>query len=230
MSDELEERGCEQYADELAELALGVLTGRERAQVLAHVDSCPRCAEDLEILSRTADSVLQAAPDMEPPLGFEVRTLERMGVTEGRPRRRHIRPSRWIPVVVGVAAAAAAVGVGVDMATSPSSPAPQANAPAPRSDQTPTAALVSDGRTVGHVMLWSDAKPWISMMMDDSGAHGTVRCVVVTKDGVSHDVGAFTSRDGYAAWTAALPVPPSSVRTAKVVGPSGTVIATATLG
>ena len=88
MSDDVRERGCEEYEDELAELALGVLTGRERAQVLSHVESCPRCAEELEVLSRTADTVLQAAPDMEPPLGFEVRLFERMGVTDARRRRR----------------------------------------------------------------------------------------------------------------------------------------------
>ena len=58
-----EEWGCEEYDDELAELALGVLTGRERARTLSHVESCPRCAEDLEILSRTADTVLAAGSD-----------------------------------------------------------------------------------------------------------------------------------------------------------------------
>ena len=82
MSDDDEGAGCEEYEDELAELALGVLTGRERARALAHVESCPRCAEELEILSRTADTVVQAAPEMEPPLGFEVRLFERMGVTD----------------------------------------------------------------------------------------------------------------------------------------------------
>ena len=50
MSDDVKEHGCEEYGDELAELALGVLTGRERARVLSHVESCPRCAEELEIL------------------------------------------------------------------------------------------------------------------------------------------------------------------------------------
>jgi len=106
MTDDVRERGCEEYGDELAELALGVLTGRERARVLWHVESCPRCAEELEILARAADSVVQAAPEMEPPLGFEVRLFERMGLTDVAPRRRRLRPSRWVPAVVGVAAAA----------------------------------------------------------------------------------------------------------------------------
>jgi hypothetical protein len=229
MGDDVRERGCEQYADELAELALGVLTGRERARVLSHVESCPRCAEELEILSRTADSVLQAAPDMDPPLGFEVRLFERMGVTDVRPRRRRLRRSRWVPAVVGAAAAAVALGVGLSVTSSPST-SPTVSAQAPGSHQVETAALVSAGKTVGHVMTFGGDKPWMSMMLDDSSAHGTVRCVVVTEDGVTHTVGTFESREGYGAWMAPLHVNPATVRTAEVVSPSGTVIATATLG
>jgi anti-sigma factor RsiW len=228
-----EERGCDRYADELAELALGVLTGRERAQVLSHVESCPRCAEELEILSRTADTVLQAAPDMEPPLGFEVRLFERMGVTDVASRRsgRRFRPSRWVPAVVGVAAAALAVGIGLSVTASsaPTATSNQAVAP-PHVHQVLTGALVSDGETVGQVTAVGGDKPWMSMTLDDdAAAHGTVRCVVVTEDGVTHDVGTFQTRKGYGAWMAPLHVDPATVRTAEVVSPSGTVIATSTL-
>ena len=38
------------------------------------------------------------------------------------------------------------------------------------------------------------------------------------------------AHDGYGAWGAPLHVDPADVRTAEVVSPSGTVIATATLG
>jgi hypothetical protein len=225
-----EERGCEEYGNELAELALGVLTGRERSRTLSHVESCPRCAEELEVLSRTADTVLQAAPDMEPPLGFEVRLFERMGVTDAAPRRRRgrgLRPSRWVPAVVGVAAAALALGIGLSVTSSPSSPNhDRAAAPSPHAA---TAALVSDGRTVGHVMTIGGDKPWMSMMLEDSSARGTVRCVVITEDGKAHTVGTFESHEGYGAWMARLHVNPDTVRTAEVESPSGTVIATATL-
>ena len=33
---------CGRYVDEIAELALGISTGRERAQALAHLEACPR--------------------------------------------------------------------------------------------------------------------------------------------------------------------------------------------
>jgi hypothetical protein len=228
MTDEVRARGCEEYEDQLAELALGVLTGRVRAQVLAHVESCPRCAEELEILSRTADSVVMAAPEMDPPLGFEVRLFEKMGV-DAQPRRRRLRPPRWVPAVVGVAAVAVALGLGLSLTSSPA-PGPTTAASSPGAHRAETAALVSQGATVGHVMVWGGATPWMSMMLDDSTAHGTVRCVVVTHDGVAHDVGSFDAHQGYGAWMARLPVPSDAVRAAEVVSPSGTVIATATLG
>ena len=110
MSDDMREQECRRHAGELPELALGVLTGRERAEALSHVESCPRCADELEQLSRAADTVVQAAPDVEPPVGFEVRLFERMGVTAepSRPRRlRKIRPAYWVPATIAAAAAAA---------------------------------------------------------------------------------------------------------------------------
>src|ERR1700729_388249 len=210
MTDDVRERGCEEDGEELAE--------RDRARVLSHVESCPRCAEELEILSRTADSVVQAAPEMEPPLGFEVRLFERMGLTDVAPRRRRLRPSRWVPAVVGVAAAALALGLGLTSSSS----TPTVTAQVHGSHRVVTAALVEHGATVGHVMTVNGAKPWISMMISDSSAHGTVDCVVVTDDGTTHHVGTFDADKGYGAWIAPLPVNPSDVRTAEVESPSGT--------
>ncbi len=95
----------DEHSELLAELALGILTGRERAATLAHVENCPRCAEELELLSRAADAVVQVAPDREPPVGFEVRLFERMGVID--PKKSRIVPSYWV-----LAAAAAIVALG----------------------------------------------------------------------------------------------------------------------
>ena len=219
--------GCDRFADDLAELALGVLTGRERVLALSHVDSCPRCAEELEQLSRVADTVVQAAPDVEPPMGFEVRLLERMGVADV-PRRRHrLRPSVWVPAVAAVAAvAAAALALGLGLSVS--SPAPTVDAQ--HAKGTVSANLVENGETVGHVVAFGGAHPWISMMLADSAANGTVQCIVVTDDGTTHHVGTFVAREGYGAWIAPLHVKPEDVRSAEIESPSGTVIATATLG
>jgi hypothetical protein len=226
MSAETRGTGCEGYADDLAELALGVLTGRARARSLAHVESCPRCAEELELLSRVADGVVQVAPDAEPPPGFERRLFERMGVAD-RPPRRRLRPSRWVPAAVGVAAAALALALGLSLSSTPS---PTVTAP-PHPHAVVSADLVEHGEMVGHVAAFGGATPWLSMTLADSSARGTVDCVVVTDDGVVHHVGTFVARRGYGAWTAPLHhVDPADLRSAEVVSPSGAVIATAPLG
>ena len=92
-----------------------------------------------------------------------------------------------------------------------------------------SATLVQDGRGVGHVVYFDGAKPWMSIMLADGGVQGQINCVVVSKDGVSHVVGTLTAHDGYGAWYAPLQVNPDDLRTAQVVSPSGTVLATARL-
>src|SRR6516165_824986 len=121
MNDDMSKHGCKEHQEELSELALGVLTGRERARVLAHVESCPRCAEELEQLSRTADAVVQVAPEAEPPLGFEVRLFERMGVADVHHRHR-FRSPRWAAGALSAAAAVAALAVGLSFSLSASAP------------------------------------------------------------------------------------------------------------
>jgi anti-sigma-K factor RskA len=233
MSDNTRNQGCEKYSGELAELALGVLTGRERAQALSHVESCQRCADELEQLSRVVDTVVQAAPEVEPPMGFEVRLFEKMGVSDDlarrRARRHRFRQPRWVAATVGVAAAAVALGLGL---TLPSSTTTTPVTALGQHGQSPNVSvpLVENGTTVGRVATFGGDTPWISMMLADSSAHGTVDCVVVTDNGVAHRVGTFVAnKGGYGAWISPLPINPRDIRTAEVVSPSGTVIATATL-
>lgn len=83
---------CDRHADELAELALGIATGRERALTLAHVESCPACHAEMERLSLAADAMLEVIPGVEPPLGFEVRLAERLQA--GR-FAKQATPVRW---------------------------------------------------------------------------------------------------------------------------------------
>jgi hypothetical protein len=226
MSDDMREHGCEAYQDELSELALGVLTGRERTRVLAHVESCPSCAEELEHLSRAADAVVQVAPEVEPPMGFEVRLFERMGVADVHHRRR-ARPPRWAVGAFAAAAAVAALAVGLSLTLSSSPPPTQSAGQAHGVD---TANLVEHGAVVGRVATHGGDQPWMLMMLFDASVHGPVNCVVVTADGVSHHVGTFVAKEGYGAWSVPLSVKTQDIRSAEVVSPSGTVLATAALG
>ena len=134
-----------------------------------------------------------------------------------------------MPAVLAAAAAVVALAVGLTLALSSPSP-PAQNASGTTRHEVAVASLLENGASVGHVVTHGGPQPWMSMMLADSGARGTVDCVVVTNDGVTHWVGTFTAKSGYGAWIAPLHVNPKDLRTAEVVSPGGTVIATASLG
>jgi hypothetical protein len=220
MSDFDDVQSCSKFSDDLAELALGILTGRDRAAALDHVEGCPRCAEELEHLSRTADAIVGVAPEAEPPMGFEVRLFSRMGLVQPAPTRIRARATRW---VMAAAAAVVALGVGLGVGLS-GGPGRGSAAVAVAQGE-----LVEHGLKVGHVFIYGGAWPWMFMSLADSTAVGPVTCKVVMADGHTVTVGTFSAARGYGSWGAPLRVSPGAVRTAEVVSPSGAVIATAPL-
>src|SRR5215469_497476 len=92
---ELNEMGCEEFANVAAELALGVLTGRERAQALAHLDRCDACRGEVRQLTLTGEELLGLLPEAEPPAGFETRVLARIGLEAPPAKRRAWKLPRW---------------------------------------------------------------------------------------------------------------------------------------
>jgi hypothetical protein len=77
---EMNDMTCAELADVAAELALGVLTGRERAVAIRHLDTCDACREDVRQLMATGEQLRELLPPAEPPAGFEPRVLERLGL------------------------------------------------------------------------------------------------------------------------------------------------------
>src|SRR5262249_39372691 len=77
---ELNDMTCAELADVAAELALGVLTGRERAVAVAHLDQCDGCREYVRQLMATGEQLVELLPAVEPPAGFETRVLARLGL------------------------------------------------------------------------------------------------------------------------------------------------------
>jgi hypothetical protein len=77
---ELNDMTCAELADVAAELALGVLTGRERAVAIGHLNTCDACREDVRQLMATGEQLRELLPTVEPPAGFETRVLKRLGL------------------------------------------------------------------------------------------------------------------------------------------------------
>src|SRR3954449_7867561 len=98
---------CAEVRELAPELALGILGGAERAEVVLHVNGCARCQAYVAELTEAADAIPQLVPEAEPPAGFEARVMRRLGEGERRSRRR------WLAAVAAVAAAAMIVSVTV---------------------------------------------------------------------------------------------------------------------
>jgi hypothetical protein len=69
---------CSRLYDLAPELALGLLDGAERAEVLAHLERCAKCHADVASLTELGEQLLLLAPQVPPPAGFETRVLARL--------------------------------------------------------------------------------------------------------------------------------------------------------
>jgi Putative zinc-finger len=244
---ELNEMGCQEFSDVAAELALGVLTGRERAQALAHLDHCASCREEVGQLTATGEGLLGLLPSMEPPAGFETRVMDRLGVTAPAPSpasragwtsripllgRKPARLAATGPAtpagrtrralaLAAVSLAVVAAGLG-GWGLRPGAPAP---AGTPLSSAT---LLSASHQAAGKIFLYQGSSRWLYMSVDMPSGNGTVICEVQSRDGHITTVGTFRVTDGHGYWGS--PVPPAthgSLTGARLVGPDGTVLATA---
>jgi hypothetical protein len=215
---------CRLVADDLEELALGTLDGRARARALAHVESCPRCAAEVAQLNRVADAVLALAPEAEPPVGFEVRLSERLGVAEPAPRRRG-------RVVLALAASVVAllIGLGAGLALSGGSMPSGTQSADGSADYVTAGALVDGGHVVGQVATYGGRPTWLFMNVDRSSPSAEVHCVAVLADGRQVGLGSFWLTAGHGTWGAVLPAGAGDVRAAEVVSATGQVLAHGTL-
>jgi hypothetical protein len=230
---ELEELSCEDFAEVAAELALGVLTGRERAAALEHLDRCDACRETVRQLSMTGEELLGLLPAIEPPPGFETRVLGRIGIADPAPGSRG-RGGRWrrpgragragftrqtlaAAAIVLTVLGAALGGWGVRTATT--HPASTALSSA--------ALLTASQQAVGKVFLYNGSPRWVYMSVYLETAKGPVTCELVGKDGRVTKVGTFSMDDGYGAWGSADPVDNGPITAARLVSANGKVLATA---
>ena len=213
---------CQRVDEDLASFALGTLAGRERARVLEHLKGCVRCAVEVESLSRAGDALLALAPESEPPVGFELRLMERLREETrslNKPRGRR----RAVLAVAAVLIAALGFGAEALVHAATTSPTPSAN-PRPLS-----ARLTANGRVLGEVFLTNGSPSWLSMTVDGGSVGGRVRCQIVLTSGAVQTVGTYLLTTGYGAWSMRVDAPANQVRTARLVDSHGVVVARATL-
>ena len=259
---------CAAVSEALVDLALGVLAGEERTAAVAHLEGCPRCSRWVAELSAASNELLHLAPAAEPPIGFEARVFERLGLKQPVPparglvgrhgrlvgrgslsgrgrlagRARLAGRGRLAGAVGGIAAAVAlAFGGGLLAGGGLSGGGLSAGGlagQAPRSSPAAapastgaleTAALFSQGRPVGKVLVYPGNPTWVFMYMDDGTWTGALRCQVVEDRGPAVTLGTFWLSSGKGAWAASLSQPSGRLRSAQVVDASGHVLAVARL-
>jgi len=67
---------CVRCFDLIPEFAVGVLSGRERAEMLVHLQGCGHCQHRVNEFAVMAQRVVGLVPEAEPTAGFEHRVLD----------------------------------------------------------------------------------------------------------------------------------------------------------
>ncbi len=232
---ELNEMGCDEFGGVADELALGILTGRERARALAHLDHCDSCRDHVGRLTSTAEQLLALLPASEPPPGFETRVMERIGLAVPAPepaagsRPGHRRPrgrpgvmsTRRMLAAAAVVTAIVAGGLGgwsLHGASTQVAGAPLSHA----------AFVSASHQTTGKIFVYDGHPGWVYMSVNTGSATGNVICQVVGRDGRVTTVGAFWMDNGYGSWGSAVPAGTGPLSGARLLDADGTVLATAT--
>jgi hypothetical protein len=235
---EMNPMSCREFHDVAAELALGVLTGRERAQAIAHLDTCEACRESVRQLTLTGEGLVGLLPSLEPPAGFETRVLDRIGLAAPAPSparqeswrsrfgRKPAAPgqlsrTRRMLAVAAVALAVVAGGLGGWGLHNGNSSAPPA--------ALNTAALVSvSHHAVGKIFLYRGHPQWLYMSVNMGSGNGTVICQIESRSGQITTLGAFHLINGYGYWGSPATGSSGPLKGARLVTAGGKILATAT--
>ena len=206
-----------------AELALNVLTGRERAQAIEHLQRCGTCQIRLSAMAVTGDELLRLLPGSQPPPGFTNQVAGRLRRAGNASPRRRPRVMLAAAAALVMMAAGGLSGWQLDAT---------AHRFAHTGATTPTAlrsaALITPGhQAAGKVFLHRGSETWMFVTADLPAGDGTVVCQLTGQAGHTITVGSFRVIDGDGYWGSPEPDQGADVTGARLVSTAGTVLATA---
>jgi hypothetical protein len=203
------EPGFERLREAGAEFALGVLPGRDRARAVAHLHGCPACEQHVRELTALSDRILGLVPGAEPPVGFEQRVMDRLGLSTGRRRRRRL--------LVAAAAVLLTIAVGAlgwiarDVFH----------------HEVVSAPIEAGGQLVGEAFAYTETRSWIYVELSTLSTTGPVDCQVRLRDGRVLMVGTFPVVGGAAQWGGPAPLAEADLEEIRIFAPDGSLIGTA---
>jgi predicted anti-sigma-YlaC factor YlaD len=184
---------CTSVREQAPDLALGALTGPERAEVVAHLDGCPSCQALVSEYAAVADALLDLVPAAAP--ASELATPVLAAMQPARHRRRRHR-------VVALAAAAiiaisAATGLTVALVSGRDGGNSSNAASALRS-----APMVGAGDvTVGRVVSTGDRPLKLAVSVDYWVPDGHYQLAARNRAGEAAPVGTLEVSNGRGTWT-----------------------------
>lgn len=214
---------CDELRDLAPELALDLLAGAERAEALVHIEGCGSCRAIVRDLSDAAEVLPLAAPEAEPPPGFEARVLGALGGGQRRAWRR------WAAAVAATAAAAAIVSiVAVRIVDRGRDDAPVVASDVAVSDVWSAPMVSDDGMDVGWAFV-SDGRPaavslWISYAIPE----GEYTVEATRGDGTTLELGTLAVGDGRGTWAGTAPTARGDVVVVSLRDANGEVVCAAT--
>lgn len=208
---------CGELEELAAELALGTVSGSERAAALDHLAGCAACRDLVDQLARAADTMLLLAPAAEPPPGFESKVLARMGVAPARPFRRPLRRR----ILAGVAAAALVATL---------SAAGAAWLAGDDEGRVPVAlrtGLVADddGEWTCRAVVYGRDPTWLVVSLDRTDGLDASYSVEAVRAGSPSPVpvGGFSIKDGHGSMAQAVELPAEALEAVRVLDGTGRV-------
>ncbi|MFP5317565.1 MAG: hypothetical protein ACLGI2_04645 [Acidimicrobiia bacterium] len=219
---------CPEVEALAAELALGSVSGADRASALSHLSRCPACRRLVDELSAAADPLLLLAPEHEPSIGFESRVLAATTaagadhaapppaapIHRRRPRRLALggiaRVAGTAALVVAAATAGLLVGRAVDDTADPG---------------VRTALAVSaSGRATCRAFAYGEQEAWVFVTLEAPREWtADYRVEVITEGaGTAATLGTLKLADGGGTLGGTLDVPASSLRAIRVFDGAGT--------
>ena len=197
----------------LVELALGHLTGRERAEALAHLLQCRACREQTDMLTEVSEHLLLAAPEAEPPAGFESVVVGRL---TPEPRSR---PRRSVAVALAGAVALVAAAFAGGLLVSDDG------------REVAEAAMVTPGgRDVGRAWRYDSDPSWVFLSVpgwevweDPAGSPLDYELHAELDDGTQVALGDVTFRNDGGTWATATRVDTARITSVAIVDQTGRV-------
>lgn len=189
--------------DELVDLALGHVAAERRSALAEHLLVCPHCRAEHDALAGAVEAVVVAAPPVQPPLGFDTRTLALMGEGRGEPggeapaaereggARRLVVVAAAIVVLLGAAASGWWVG--------------RDDRPTGDDDRVATLTTAPGGRDVGTATVTEvDGAPVLVVGLVEGQPGATYTCRMRFADGSTLDTDPWYAGPA-AGWLVPLP-------------------------